>query len=548
MKLKRLFAALGGPVALVLVGGLFLTCQSTPRTPDVKTFPESVRPQVPTWSADDMQFFLHGSMSTEVVPETVLRAFIAAYPDMFPSDDFSHLYAIPDPAFGWPVGFTRAAPAHLAGLPSIGVNCAACHVAEIESSSGNGRVRVLGVTAQFNSEGFFSAIVGAGFRTQDPANMRKFLAAYLKENERMKGSAKDPAEFAALQSRFDAAWEKQSTQIAAVMAADTSGAKSAESGVNELTAAQFALSDAALDSANLADLSASMLKLFHNIRFALHVPDQLPATLPPPSGPGRSDAFGLLSQGLFNAPQPPAPVKYGVVWNVEQRHFVHWDGNTRLPIARNLLAAVGLGAPLVNNHVRLIFANVQRQTDITQRIAPPRYPFPIDRSAAMRGATLYEASCASCHTGSDGDNRLYSPAQIGTDPVRAMLFTQTQADKLNDFLATVKIDGYTPPSQPGIRSTQKYWAPSLAGVWARAPYLHNGSVRTMADLLTAPAGRPASFHRASSRYDEAAMGYLDEGPFLMDTRTPANSNSGHDYGTALTPGQKHDLIEYLKTL
>src|ERR1044072_7175673 len=64
--------------------------------------------QVPTWSSGDLRFFLHGSMSTEVAPETVLRAFIRTYPDLFPTPDLSHLGLIPDPEFGWPVGFSRS--------------------------------------------------------------------------------------------------------------------------------------------------------------------------------------------------------------------------------------------------------------------------------------------------------------------------------------------------------------------------------------------------------------------------------------------------------
>jgi hypothetical protein len=64
--------------------------------------------QVPTWSAQDMDFFLHGSMSAEVVPEPVLRAFIKTYPDLFPASDLSHLGLFPDPAFGWPTGLSRA--------------------------------------------------------------------------------------------------------------------------------------------------------------------------------------------------------------------------------------------------------------------------------------------------------------------------------------------------------------------------------------------------------------------------------------------------------
>src|SRR5262249_39691805 len=89
--------------------------------------------QVPTWSRSDLDFFLHGSMSTEVVPEVVLRAFISAYPDLFPKADLSNLGLIPDPSFGWPVGFSRLPVPHLGGLSSVGVNCAACHVAEVTS-------------------------------------------------------------------------------------------------------------------------------------------------------------------------------------------------------------------------------------------------------------------------------------------------------------------------------------------------------------------------------------------------------------------------------
>src|SRR5882672_7551427 len=137
---------------------------------------------------------------------------------------------------------------------------------------------------------------------------------------------------------------------------------------------------------DLSALAHSTLKLFHNMRAALHVPDQPPEKLPPPSGPGRNDAFGLLSAVLFGVPQPPAPVKYGLVWNVENRPWVHWDGNTRSPIGRNLLASLGLGAPLIGKHGDLDFALVKRQTDLGQMIQPPRYPLPIDKAAAKAGA------------------------------------------------------------------------------------------------------------------------------------------------------------------
>src|SRR2546429_8924972 len=100
--------------------------------------------QIPKWSAEDLDFFLHGSMSTEVVPERVLRAFIKIYPDLFPASDFGYLGLIPDPKFGWPIGFSRKSGVkHLGGLSAVGINCASCHVAQINSIAGNEPIRIL---------------------------------------------------------------------------------------------------------------------------------------------------------------------------------------------------------------------------------------------------------------------------------------------------------------------------------------------------------------------------------------------------------------------
>jgi hypothetical protein len=284
------------------------------------------------------------------------------------------------------------------------------------------------------------------------------------------------------------------------------------------------------------------------MRAALHVPDQPPDKVPPASGPGRNDAFGLLSASLLNRPQPYAPIKFGLVWNVDQRTWVHWDGNTKSPIARNLLASLGLGAPLHGKRGDLDFATVKRQTDLSESIRPPKYPFAIDRAAAKLGAAHFESKCASCHGGPESDKRLYSIAEVGTDPRRAEMFTEKQAEGFNKFLAELEAVGYEPPKEFGVRSTGKYWAATLGGVWARSPYLHNGSVRTMQDLLTAPAQRAKTFHRGSQEYDANQMGYTDGGVYVFDTEGEGNSNSGHDYGTKLSAEQKRELMEYLKTL
>jgi hypothetical protein len=490
--------------------------------------------QVPTWSQDDLKFFLHGSMSTEVFPEAVLRAFFKIYPDLFPTADFNHLGLIPDPEFGWPIGISRKREVkHLGGLSAIGINCASCHIAQISSTSSKEPIRILGVTSHFDVETFFNSILLATFKTSEPANMKKFLDAYLVENHR---SLKDP---------FEWLWRGHEKQIVAMLQKDPFGAEGVEPGeLHKLTDSDVSIGT----NPDLTRLAQTMVKLFHNIRATLHVPDKPPEKIPPASGPGRNDAFGILAAGLLNSPTPYAPIKYGLVWNVGKRTWVHWDGNTKSPISRNLLASLGLGAPLHGKRADLIFADVKRQTDLSEKIAPPKYPFKIDNEAAGRGAAHFQANCASCHAGPESDKRLHSVAEIGTDPHRADMFTQKVADGFNKFLADLEAEGYDAPKEVGVRSTGKYWAPTLTGVWARSPYLHNGSVRTMHELLMSPAERAKSFHRGSRAFDENEMGYTDAGAYLLDTSASGNSDSGHDFGTKLSGNDKRDLIEYLKTL
>lgn len=534
------------PILRVLLSLLAPLCL-TSGTASTKEGPESQQKsieadQVPKWSRQDMEFFLHGSMSTEVVPETVLRAFIRTYPDLFPSADLSAFGLIPDPEFGWPVGFSRKNVRHLGGQSALGLNCAACHVAEISSAPNTPPVRILGVTSHFDAEAYFGAIAMATFRTADPANMKRFIADYF--------VALDPTAGEEMQRALEAEWNRQEKAIAAAISADPFGSKNVKPGeLHKIDDANLRLNRQLLaHGVDLAALSHSMLQLFHNMRAALHIPDKVPEKAPPSSGPGRNDAFGLLSASLFNAPQPYAPVKYGLVWNVSNRHWVHWDGNTQSPIGRNLLASLGLGAPLHGKRGDLDFALIKRQTDLTEMIEAPRYPFAIDQAAAKRGTAHYEAKCISCHGGPENDGRLYEVAKVGTDPLRAELFTKQQADRFNKFLAELETTGYLPGKEPGIRSTGKYWAASMAGVWARSPYLHNGSVRTMAELLRPAAQRAKTFHRGSRVFDVVQVGYTDDGAYLFDTAGSGNSNVGHEYGTELAADQKRELIEYLKTL
>jgi hypothetical protein len=413
-------------------------------------------------------------------------------------------------------------------------------VAELKTTDAES-VQVLGAPSHFNVEAFFAAVMSATFRTAEPENMRRFLGHYLRAGE--------PSPGPDAQALLTAELERQKEHMAAAISADPFASLGIAPGtLHALSPDDLRLDRKSLEPhQDLVPLVQSLLRLFHNMRTALHVPDQPPQEAPPASGPGRNNAFGLLSQALFGVPTLYAPVKYGLVWNLERRTWVHWDGNTRAPLIRNLAAALGLGAPLLGKRGQLDFALVDRHTRLSEQIAAPRYPFAIDASLAERGARPYQARCASCHDVAGGHERLYALDEIKTDPNRATLFDARQANLFNDFFAKLEIPGYAPPQEPAIRSTQKYWAPDLAGVWARSPYLHNGSVRTMWDLLVPAASRPKSFRRGTRAYDAKLMGYADEGAYRLDTSAEGNSNAGHEYGTDLTEQEKRELIEYLKT-
>jgi hypothetical protein len=134
----------------------------------------------------------------------------------------------------------------------------------------------------------------------------------------------------------------------------------------------------------------------------------------------------------------------------------------------------------------------------------------------------------------------------------------------NQIKPSVKTGGYTPDSTVGpYDSLRAYKGRSLNGIWATAPYLHNGSVPTLYDLLL-PADsmkgdppdmvyRPKKFMVGARELDVKKVGFRsgekDYQGFLFDTSQPANSNAGHEYGTRqMTDQDRWDLVEYLKSL
>jgi len=134
----------------------------------------------------------------------------------------------------------------------------------------------------------------------------------------------------------------------------------------------------------------------------------------------------------------------------------------------------------------------------------------------------------------------------------------------NPIKPSLKVGSYVPDTTgKPFESLRAYKGRSLNGIWATAPYLHNGSVPTLYDLLLPASAkendppemeyRPEKFRVGSRELDTKKVGFKHgeseyEG-FLFDTAAPSNSNAGHEYGTrAMTPKDRWDLVEFLKSL
>ena len=103
-----------------------------------------------------------------------------------------------------------------------------------------------------------------------------------------------------------------------------------------------------------------------------------------------------------------------------------------------------------------------------------------------------------------------------------------------------------------FQAIEEYRARPLNGIWATAPFLHNGSVPDLVELLKPPAERPAKFYVGNWEFNPARLGFNWSselpGTSELDTSITGNSNAGHDYGTHLSDPDRLALIEYLKTL
>ncbi len=268
----------------------------------------------------------------------------------------------------------------------------------------------------------------------------------------------------------------------------------------------------------------------------------------PDWGPGRIDPFNPVKFHQLGL-DPSSDTSVGnsdmmSLWNLSPR-ALHWDGLNSNAREVVLSSAIGTGATAES----LPIGQLEGVETWLRGLRAPAYPLEVDEQLAAQGEVSFAQHCADCHKTSGSRSGSVIPlSEVGTDPARLEMWTQQAADRYNAHLEDPAL------RFSHFRKTEGYVAVPLDGVWLRAPYLHNGSVPTLTDLLSPAAERPTSFWRGYDVLDQSRVGFdsssstAQSAGSLFETSLAGNGNGGHEFGTQLPATTRRALVEYLKTL
>jgi mono/diheme cytochrome c family protein len=465
-----------------------------------------VVPQAPFNTADER--FLYGSVGAEDgsgIPYWIVVVLPRVFPDKLPGPNgYASMGINWEPGHELPIGFTKKT----IGFDRVANNCAACHTARWRATPyDEPHFVATGPNHTFNLEAFFRFLVDC---------------------------ARD--------ARFD------------------SGTL-----MNEINLdADLSWIDKQIYRFVLIPITKKRL-LERGPRFAWIYIHGLPQW--PDWGRGRDDAMNLTKYFLTTSPLDDTlgPTDMPSVWNLK-KYKSH--GGTRMNFAGDSWDA---NSVIIDSALGLLGAAPPSNTKFLDEVhwlnkylddyQAPKFPFPIDPAKAAAGKAVFDANCASCHW-SARTGTVVPQTEVGTDIERIKSWNKDAAIRANEAVKAFGIErhGLVEADPDG------YIAAFLDGIWLRAPYLHNGSVPTMRDLLNPAAQRPTMFWRGYDVYDPKNVGFISSDQQARDlfgdvavqqlhsVATPystgwrSNGNMGHEYGVNLPQADKDALLEYLKTL
>lgn len=313
-----------------------------------------------------------------------------------------------------------------------------------------------------------------------------------------------------------------------------------------------------------------------------------------PSGLGRGDPWSSTKNmyaDLF-AHQPPenwpsvssGAIDTPYIWKYDDAKWIFATGTTNSMIERNFAQAIALLSDFnpETYESTVTLRKLEMIQQFTRKFQPPVWPDhilgPIDHQNAAIGKAIFKQQCLGCHNPKretfNGPGSIeYNYLDVGTDDA----YYQAQMegfygkkfidDVLTDVMHKVKMaavenEGIVDLPALEIGRGNVVWrqpkgnrivAKPLWGIWATAPYLHNGSILNLRELLIRPEYRLTAFHVGSIEYDAKNVGFKNEQTAyssLFETNCGnclGNSNTGHNYGTNLSDVEKDQLLEFLKT-
>jgi mono/diheme cytochrome c family protein len=242
------------------------------------------------------------------------------------------------------------------------------------------------------------------------------------------------------------------------------------------------------------------------------------------------------------------------LWNLKKRNTMFYTGAgtgdfARLMMASSLLTLNGTDkAKEVDGKFPDVLAYINT-------LQPPKYKGTINTALVTTGKRLFEENCSRCHgtygVGGQYPNVLVAADKVGTDNA---LITANYA--FPQFVDWYNTSWFAEGSNAAKLVPQKgYIAPPLDGVWATAPYLHNGSVPTLDDLLNS-SQRPKMWRRSldSKDFDNVKIGWkytietTQKDAQTFNTALKGYGNQGHIYADKFSADERKAVIEYLKTL
>ena len=518
------------------------------------------------WSPSDSQRFYFTEQGSQILPYSWFLALEQAgnttlFRDNANMNRFRYLAQKPDTMNpdGLPVGFVKST---VSGRDWLGLTCAACHTAQIDYQDVG--YRIDGGAAMSDVDGFQRELTDALKATLDnDEKLNRFV-------DRIRASESKANNIQVVRDQMKLVIEAREGYIAR----NTPPGGSAGYG-------------------RIDALGAIMNEVYYR---ALLPADRITSTA--------------------NAKPADAPVSIPVLWDTPQHDRVQWIGAATNGgilklgnLGRNVGEVLGVfgdftfensGLPGYRSSVNVV--NLHKLDDWLVTLWSPQWPSkfpPLDQTKVAAGSKIYAQNCLKCHalidrkdparriianmsdagtdtrtsdnffnrTGRTGMlegrsikvfpslNRFGSEAGSGAILGHAVIGTilGSPFGAPEDQLTRIELD-----KRDEVRAIggAEYKARPLNGIWASAPYLHNGSVPSLFDLLHPADQRPASFHVGSRQFDPTKVGFKTDDPAFPEFHTrdaagkpiPGNSNAGHEYGMDLSDDESWALIEYLKNL